>query len=83
MNLDLIRNKIETEGNLLSITKTCQTFFRQTHIKPQETLEFKHTKPKETFQFNPFLNLGLDSTWMVRFTSLEVYRSIFNYSRRK
>ena len=41
MNLNLIRPGNETEDLLLCITKSCETFIKQTHTKPQETLEFK------------------------------------------
>ena len=49
----MIRPKHDTEDLLLSITKNCGTLFKQTHTRPGETLEFKHTKSKETFHFNP------------------------------
>ena len=51
---------------------------KQTHTKPQETLEFKLTKPREIFSFQPSINLGLDTYRMVGLTILEVYTSIFN-----
>ena len=51
---------------------------KQTHTKPQETIKFMLTQPRETFSFKPPINLGLDSNWMVRLTSLEVYKSFFN-----
>ena len=70
------RNK--TEDLLLSITKSCETLIKRTHTKPQETLEVKITKPKETFSFKQSLNLGFDSSWKIRLTSLDVYNSIFN-----
>ena len=41
----MIRPKIETEDILVSITKNCETLIKQTHRKPQETLEFKMVKP--------------------------------------
>ena len=37
----MIRPKNETEDLLLSITENCETLIRQTHGKPEETLEFK------------------------------------------
>ena len=49
----MIKTKNETEVFLLSITKNCETLFKQTHTKPQETLEIKMIKPGETFFFNP------------------------------
>ena len=78
MNLALIQLKNETEDLLLSITKNFKTFIKQTNRKPEETLEFKITKPRKTFHFNPSINLGLDSNWMVGLTSLKVYNSILN-----
>ena len=49
----MIRPKNQTEDLLISITKNCETLIKQTHRKPQETLEFKMVKPRETFHFNP------------------------------
>ena len=46
------RPKNETEDLLLSITKKCERLIKQTHTKPQETLEYKLTKPRETFSLN-------------------------------
>ena len=40
MNLKLNGRKNETEDLSLSITKNCETLFKQTHRKPEETLEF-------------------------------------------
>ena len=59
MKLDNFRTRNETEELLLSITKNCETFTKQTHSKPQETLEFRLTKPKETLSFNPSNILSL------------------------
>ena len=74
----MIRPRNEAEDILLSIIKNCETLIKQTHTKPQETLDFKLTIPKGTFSFKPSLYLGHDSNWMVGLTSLEVYNSIFN-----
>ena len=76
MNLTKIRPKNETEDLLFSITKNCETLNKQTHEKPEETLEFKMTKPRETFHFNSPTQIKGD--WMVGLTSWEVYNSIFN-----
>ena len=76
MNLNMIRPKDETEDLLLSITKNCETLIKQTHRKPQETLEFKMTKPTETFHFKP--SIQVKENWMLGLTDLEVYNSIFN-----
>ena len=75
MNLIMIRPKNETEDLLLSITKNCQTLIKQTHTKPQETLEFKMIKPKETFHFKPPIQVKGD--WMIGLVNLEVYNSIY------
>ena len=39
MNLNMIRPKNKTEDLLISITKNCEKLIRQTHTKPQQTLE--------------------------------------------
>ena len=44
----------------------------QNYTKPQEALELKLTKPKKTFSLKPSPNLGLESNWSTRLTSLEV-----------
>ena len=61
-----------TDGLLISISKNCETLIKQTHTKPQEALEFKLTKPLETSSFQPPIILGVDSNWMIEFTSLEI-----------
>ena len=76
MNLNKIRPKTQTEDLLLSITKNCETLIEQTHRKAEETLEFKMIKPRETFHFKPPIQINGD--WMIGFTDLEVYNSIFN-----
>ena len=48
----------------------------QTHIKPQDTLEFKMSKQNQTFHFNP--PIQNNGNWMIGLTDLEVYNSIFN-----
>ena len=72
--------KNETEGLLLSVTKNCETVIKQTHTKPQETLEYNLTKPKEAFSFKP--PILLEGSWMIGLTSLEVYNSIFNVTEK-
>ena len=76
----MLRPKNETEDLLLSITKNCETIIKQTHTKPQETLEFKMTKPRETFHFNPSIQTKED--WMLGLVDLEVYNSIFNITEQ-
>ena len=76
MNLNMIQPRNKTEDFLPSITKNCETLIKQTHTKPQETLEFKMIKPRETFHFNPPIQIKGD--WMIGLVDLEVYNSIFN-----
>ena len=71
MELDLIRHKKETEDILLSITKNCHTLIKESYTKLKGTLEFKFTKPGESCSFNPSLNLGLASNWLVGLPYLE------------
>ena len=75
MNLNMIQPKNETENLLLSITKNCEMLIKQTHRKPEETLEFKMTKPRETFHFTSPMEIKGD--WMLGMINLEVYNSIF------
>ena len=59
MNLNMIKPKNETKYLLLSFTKNCETLNKQTHTKPQETLEFRLTKPRKVFHSNLHLILVL------------------------
>ena len=52
MNLNMFRPENETEDILLSITKNSETLIKQTHTKPQETLDFRLTKTRKTFFSN-------------------------------
>ena len=72
----MVRVKIETEALILSITKNCESLFKQTDRKAEKTLEFKLTKPREIFLFNPTISNEEDR--MIGLTSLEVYNSVFN-----
>ena len=72
----MIRPKIEREFFLLSITKNCETLFKPTHTKLQETLEFKLIKPRKTFHFKP--PMSIEGCGMIGFLSLEINNSIFN-----
>ena len=72
----MIRPKNQTEDLLLTKTKNCETFIKQTHRKPQDTLEFKMIKPRKTFHFNP--PIQIKEVWMLGLTDLEVYHSVFN-----
>ena len=78
MNLKMIQRKNGTEGLLFSITKNCETHYKEQTRRKAEALEFSMTKSRETFHFNPFIILGHDSNWMVGLTNLEVYNSILN-----
>ena len=80
MNLNMIRPKNETEDLLLSITKNCETLIKQTHRKPEETLEFKMTKSRDTFHFNSPIQVKED--WMLGLVDLELYNSIFNIKEK-
>ena len=73
MKLNMIRPRNQTEGFLLPITKICETLKEQTHIKAEETLEFKLTQPGETFSLKPPIAIE----GKVKLTSLEVYISKF------
>ena len=84
MNLNMIRPKNETEDLLLSISKNCETLFKQRHkrtIKAKETLDFKISQPRETFHFNP--PISILGCWMLGLTSLEVNDSFFNITKKK
>ena len=71
-----MRPKTQTEDLVLAITKNCETLIKQTHRKPEETLEFKMTKSRETFHFIPPIQVKED--WMLGLVDLEVFNSIFN-----
>ena len=75
----MIQPKNETENLLLSITKNCELLVKQTHRKPEETLEFKMVKPREIFHFNPPIQTKGD--WMIGLVDLKVYNSIFNITK--
>ena len=75
MNLSMIRPKTETEGFLLSISKIWETLIKQTHRKPEETLDFKIIKSTEIFSFKP--PIPIEGPWMIGLTSPEVYNAIF------
>ena len=70
MKLDIIRPKNRTEDLLLSKTKNCDKFFKQTHREPQKSFENKLTTSKKTFCFQVFFIFCLDSERMHGLTSL-------------
>ena len=74
----MIRPRNETENSLFSININCETLIKQTHRKAEEIIEFKLTKPREVFSFNPSINLGLVSNWMLGLINSEFYKSILN-----
>ena len=76
----MIRPKNETEDLIISKTKKCETLKKQTHRKPEETMEFMITQPIETFHFKPSIILGLDSNRMIGVTSLKDYNFIFFFN---
>ena len=76
MNLNMKRPEHETEDLLLSITKNCETLIKQTHTKPEGTLEYKKTKSRKTFHFGP--PISIEGSWLMGLTSLEVFISSFN-----
>ena len=77
----MVRPLNKTEDLLLSLTKNCETFFKQTHTKTQETLELKINKPRETFSIKP--PIPIEGCWMIRLTSFEVYKSSSNKTEGK
>ena len=72
----MVRPKSETEDFLLSITQICEMSIKQTHTKPQETLEIKLTQSRETFSLKP--PISSEGCWIIGSTSSEVYNSVFN-----
>ena len=76
MNLHMVRPKKGTEDLILSINKSFETLIKQTHTKPQETLEFKLTQSRETFSLKQ--TISIEGCCKIGLTSLEVYKSIFN-----
>ena len=71
----MVQVKNQTEEKILSITKNCATLNKQTHKKPQKTMDFKFTQPTEIFSFEPAISI--ERCWKVGLTSLELYNSIF------
>ena len=74
----MIRPENETEDIKVSTTKNSEIFIRQTHRKPEETVEIRPIQHREKFSFNFSNILGLDYEWMIGLTGLEVYISFFN-----
>ena len=53
VSLDVIRPKNKKQDILIALTKNYEKPFKQTLMKPQETLEFKLTQPRNFSHFNP------------------------------
>ena len=64
----------------MSIAKSNQESVKNTHSKPQETLEVKMTKQKESFLFD--VPLTLNEKWMMGVTILEVYNTAYNITEK-
>ena len=63
----MFRPRNELKAFLLLSTKNCQTPIKQTHTKPQETLEFKQSQPEETFPYRP--PISSEGSWMIGLTN--------------
>ena len=72
--------KTETKVLLLSITKNWETLHKETHTKPQVTIEFTLTKSTEAFSFKA--SISNEGSWMLRLKSLELHNSIFNITEQ-
>ena len=75
MNSDIVRSKNKTEDLLLSITKHCETLIEQIQRKAEGTLVSILSQPVQTFHFNSLI--PIEGSWMIRLTSLEVFKSVF------
>ena len=81
MNLDMVRPNKKTEDVLPSINKNCETLIKQTNTKAQQTLEFKFNQSRITLSFKP--PTSIEKSWMLKLTSLEAYKSVFNLTSLK
>ena len=68
------------ESLLLSFAKSNLDIVENTLSKPQETLEFKMNKQKASFSFD--IPLQLPEKWMMGVTSLEVYNTVYNITKK-
>ena len=71
----MIRPKTETEDLLLSITKKCRTFIKQTHEKLKKHLNL-NLPNHENFLFKP--PISIEGSCLMGLAYLEVHNSIFN-----
>ena len=53
VSLDMIRPRTKKQDTLFSVTESYEKPFKQTLMKPQETLDFKLTQPRNFSHFNP------------------------------
>ena len=53
---------------------------KNTHTKPQETLEFKMVRPKQTFHFDE--DLIIPEKWLMGLVNLQVYNTVYNITER-
>ena len=65
---------------MLSIAKSNQEIVENTHLKTQDTLEFKITNQKECFSFD--VPLQLQEKCMMGVTSLEVSNTVYNTANK-
>ena len=72
----MIRSRKEREDIILSITKNCGKLNKQTHRKPQKTLDIKLTQSIKTFSFQP--PISTEGSLTIGSTSLAVYNSSLN-----
>ena len=77
----MIRPENETKDLILSITRNCETLFKQTHKEPPAKLDYKLTKPRETHSFK--LSVSIEGFWMIGLTSSEVDTFIFDKTVKK
>ena len=77
----MVRSKNETEDKLLLITENCETLIKQTHTKPQQTIEFEINRHRETFFFRP--PSPIEGCWMIGLIISEENNSIFNITEEK
>ena len=72
--------KNQNETLLLEMVKKLDEIEKNTHTKPQETLEFKMVKPKQTFHFSE--DLIIPEKWLMGLVNLQVYNTVYNITDR-
>ena len=78
--MDLSTFVTKDKKECLLLNQSNQEIVENTHSKSQETLEFKMTKQKESFSFD--VSLELPEKWMMGVTSLEVYNTVYNITKK-